>query len=77
MCYPVCGMVHINDPLLLIENNISCSLSLCEWFFTIFLTPYNRKKNLFSAPLNKYELMFIESLRLELHTEMSFFKFSN
>ena len=25
MCYPVCGMVHIKDPLLLIIKSSSCS----------------------------------------------------
>ena len=24
MCYPICGMVHINDPLLLIEKSSPC-----------------------------------------------------
>ena len=48
MCYPVCGMVHIKEPLLLIENNSPCGgsgfpLTLSEWFFTICPTPYNRK----------------------------------
>ena len=48
MCYPVCGMVHIKEPLLLIGKSSLCGgsgfpLSLSEWFFTIYLTPYNRK----------------------------------
>ena len=48
MCYPVCGMVHIKEPLLLIEKSSPCGgsgfpLSLSEWSFTICLTPYNRK----------------------------------
>ena len=48
MCYPVCGMVHIKEPLLLIGKSSPCggsgfSLSLSEWSFTICLTPYNRK----------------------------------
>ena len=48
MCYPVCGMVHIKEPLLLIEKSSPCCgsgfpLSLSEWSFTICLTPYNRK----------------------------------
>ena len=47
MCYLVCGMMHIKEPLLLIGNS-PCDgsgflLSLSEWFFTICLTPYNRK----------------------------------
>ena len=48
MCYPVCGMVHIKEPLLLITKSSLCGgsgfhLSQSEWFFTICLTPYNRK----------------------------------
>ena len=38
MCYHVYGMVHIKEPLLIIENSIPCvgsgfPLSLSEWFF--------------------------------------------
>ena len=41
MCYPVCGMVHIKEPLLLIGKSSLCGgsrfpLSLSEWFFTIY-----------------------------------------
>ena len=48
VCYPVCGMVCIKEPLLLIEKNSPCGgtgfpLSLSEWSFTIRSTPYNRK----------------------------------
>ena len=48
MCYPVCGMVHIKEPLLLIGKISPCGgsgfpLSLSEWSFTICLTPFNRK----------------------------------
>ena len=48
MCYPVCGMVDIKEPLLLIGKNSPCGssgfpFSLSEWSFTICLTPYNRK----------------------------------
>ena len=44
MCYPVCGMVHIKEPLLLLEKSSPCGgsgfpLSLSEWSFTICLTP--------------------------------------
>ena len=40
MCYPVCGMVHIKEPLLLIGKSSQCGcsrfpLSLSEWSFTI------------------------------------------
>ena len=50
MCYPVCGIVYIKDPLMLIGKSGPCSggsrfpLSLSEWSFTICPTPYNRKK---------------------------------
>ena len=58
MCYPVCGMMHIKEPLLLIGKSSLCGgsgflLSLSEWSFTICLTPYNRKQNVLSASLNK------------------------
>ena len=48
MCYPVCGMVHIKEPVLLIGKSSPCGgsgfpLLLSEWSFTIFPTPYNRK----------------------------------
>ena len=48
MCYPVCGMVHIKEPLLLIRKSSLCGssgflLSLSEWFFTICPTPYKHK----------------------------------
>ena len=48
MCYPVCGMVHIKDPLLLIDKSSLCGgsgfpFSLSEWSLTICLMPYNRK----------------------------------
>ena len=49
MCYPVCGMVHIKQPLLLIGKSSLCGgcefpLSLSEWSFTICLKPYNSIK---------------------------------
>ena len=58
MCYPVCGMVHIKEPLLLIDKSILSGysgfpFSLSEWSLTICLTPYNRRKNVLSASLNK------------------------
>ena len=48
MCYPVCGMVHIKEPLLLIDKSSLCGgsgfpFSLSEWYLTICLMPYNRK----------------------------------
>ena len=48
MCYPVCGMVHIKEPLLLIDKSSLCGssgfpFSLSEWSLTICLMPYNRR----------------------------------
>ena len=46
MCYHVCGMVHIKEPLLLIDSLCGGSgfpFSLSEWSLTICLTPYNRR----------------------------------
>ena len=48
MYYPVCGMMHIKEPLLLIRKNSLCgdsrfSLLLSVWSFTICPTPYNHK----------------------------------
>ena len=48
MYYPVGGMMHIKEPLLLIGSSSLCGgsgfpLSLYEWSFTICPTPYNRK----------------------------------
>ena len=48
MCYPVYGVMHIKEPLLLIGKSSPCGgsgfpLSLSEWSFTICLMPYNRK----------------------------------
>ena len=48
MCYPVCGMVHIKEPLLLIDKSSPCGssgfpFSLSEWSLTIYLMPYNRR----------------------------------
>ena len=58
MCYPVCGMVHIKEQLLLIGKSSLCGgsgfpFSLSEWSLTICLTPHNRKYNVLSASLNK------------------------
>ena len=58
MYYPVCGMMHIKEPLLLIGMSSPCGgsgfpLSLSEWSFTICLTPYNHPSNVLSVSLNK------------------------
>ena len=48
MRYPVCGMVHIKEPLLLIDKSSLCGgsgfpFSLSEWSLTICLMSYNRR----------------------------------
>ena len=48
MYYPVCLLMHIKEPLLLIGKSSPCGgsgfpLLLSVWSFTICLTPYNRK----------------------------------
>ena len=58
VCYPVCGMVHIKEHLVLNRKSSPCGssrfpLSLSEWSFTICLTPYNRKYSVLSVSLNK------------------------
>ena len=45
---PLCGMMHIKEPLLLIDKSSLCGgsgfpFSLSEWSSTICLTPYNRR----------------------------------
>ena len=58
MYYPVCGMMHIKEPLLLIGKSSlyggsGFAISLSEWSFTICVTPYNRRSNVLSSSLNK------------------------
>ena len=54
-CYPVCGMKHVKEPLLLIGKCSPCGSSECPLLlsFTIYLMPYNHKHNVLSVPLNK------------------------
>ena len=68
MCYPVCGMMHIKEPLLLLGKSSPCGgsgfpLSLSEWSFTICPTPYNRKENVLSASLNKTFPSFLPKVK--------------
>ena len=72
MCYPVCGMVHIKEHLLLIDKSSLCDssgfpFSLSEWSLTICLAPYIRKINVLSASLNKTFPSFLRLLRILLH----------
>ena len=51
-------MVHIKEPLLLIDKSSLCGgsgfpFSLSEWSLTICQMPYNRRYNVLSASLNK------------------------
>ena len=48
MCCPVCRIVHIKEPLLLMGKSSICDcsgspFSLSEWSFTICPTPHNQK----------------------------------
>ena len=66
MCFPVFGMMHLKEPLLLIGKSSLCGgsrfcLSLSEWSLTICLIPYNRKWNVLSALLNKTFPSFLPS----------------
>ena len=53
MCYPVCGMMIVKEPLLLIGKSSPCGGSGFPFSFYIYPTPYNRKENVLSASLNK------------------------
>ena len=74
--YPVCGMVHIKEPLLLIGKNSPCGgsgfpISLSEWFFCICPTPYTRKlKNVLSASLRKTFLSFLRPQIIQTPTPL-------
>ena len=65
MYYPVCGMMHIKEPLLLIGKS-----SLSEWSFTICLTPYKRKLNVLSASLNKTFPSFLHHFSYFIHIKV-------
>ena len=63
MCYPVCGMMHIKEPLLLIRKSSLCGssgspFSLSEWSLTICQTPYKRKCLLIES--NSHQLHFVQ-----------------
>ena len=49
VCYHVCGMVHIKEPLLLIGKSSLCGVS----GFPLSLSVCVRKQNVLSASLNK------------------------
>ena len=61
------GWCNIKEPLLLVGKSSSCGgsgfpLSLSVWSFTICPTPYNRKQNVLSAPLNKAFLYLLTKI---------------
>ena len=57
-------MVHVKDPLLLIGKSNPCSgdsrfpLSLSDWFFIIYSTPYNRLCKIFVPPTEKIFMIY-------------------
>ena len=59
ICYPVCGMMHIKDPLLLIEKSSHCGgsgflLSLSKFSCTLYVCcPITVKINVLRVSLNK------------------------
>ena len=82
-CYPVCGMVHIKEPLLIIGKSSPCGssgfpLSLSEWSFTICQTPYNLNliKQVLSA-LNKTFLSFTIYSGITMKDEGSLYPFAS
>ena len=71
MCYPVCWMMHLKEPLLLIGMSNPCGgngfpLSQSEWSFTICMTPYNRKYNVLSASFLKAQRVGVWPLQPRL-----------
>ena len=82
MCYPVCGMVHIKELLLLIKKSSPCGSSvfpfwLSEWSFTICPMPYNHKQNVLSASLNKAFPSFLSLPPVFLHSVCNVRSISN
>ena len=87
MYNPVCGMVHIKDPLLLIGKSSPCNgssgfpLSLYEWSFTICLTSHNCKYIVLSVLLNKtfrsfclFQLIYFLLISAALYSVTDFWK---
>ena len=74
MCYPVCGMVHIKEPLLLIGKSSPCGGSgFLEWSSTICPKPYNRKIKCVECVL----LSFLYEKVLVPDASITYFKFVN
>ena len=70
-------MVHIKEPLLLIDKSSLCGgsgfpFSLSEWSLTICLTPYNRRYNVLSASLNKTFLPTAQEKKFTYATGLTF-----
>ena len=58
MCYPVCVMMRIKEPMLIIKKSTVAHgngfpLLLSDWSFTICPMPYDHKQNVLSVSLNK------------------------
>ena len=70
-CYPVCGMVHIKESLI-VAHVAAVGFLFCWVVFTICLTPYNHKYNVLSMSLNKtfpsfHPAMWKQLIRSPLH----------
>ena len=66
MCYSVCGMMHIKEPLLLIRKSSPCGSSrfpllLSVWSFTICLTPYNIRTGMVPLDVSSMWYQFLVS----------------
>ena len=74
ICYPVCGMVHIKEPLMLIGKSNPCGgsafpLSLSEWSLTICLTfIHSYKSRLEQVQRAKNDDKYFTSHPTPLHT---------
>ena len=72
MCYPVCGIVHMKEPLLLFGKSSPCGTGFLSRYLNGPL-PYVRRhitvnKNVLSASLNKTFPSFIHSLHVYCFT---------
>ena len=83
MCYPVCGMMHIKEPLLLIERSSPCGgsgfpLSLSEWSCLLYTSIDSHEES--KGPIPNYIAWVCLTLNAYVHLftiySMSMFNFS-
>ena len=83
MCYPVCGMMHIKEPLLLIERSSPCGgsgfpLSLSEWSCLLYTSIDSHEES--KGPIFNYIEWVCLTLNAYVHLftiySMSMFNFS-